>query len=190
MADGRPIGECYWVEHGRVLAGEYPGHWDPVLARRRVGAFLDAGVRRFIDLTHPDDPIEPYKPLLLQAAGAKGVSADYCSFPIRDMGVPESAAAMTAILESVRAAYQEDQRIYVHCWGGVGRTGVVVGCWLVECGLSGEAALAELARRFVTMDKASRFRASPQTWEQVGWIRSWTPRLGMRPPPRTGSHAG
>ena len=34
----------------------------------------------------------------------------------------------------------------MHCWGGVGRTGTTVGCWLVRHGRSGTEALAELRR--------------------------------------------
>ena len=35
--------------------------------------------------------------------------------------------------------------VYVHCWGGIGRTGTVVGCWLVRHGMTGDEALAEFA---------------------------------------------
>jgi len=31
--------------------------------------------------------------------------------------------------------------VFVHCWGGVGRTGTVVGCLLVDAGHDGQAAL-------------------------------------------------
>ena len=31
--------------------------------------------------------------------------------------------------------------MYLHCWGGVGRTGTVVGCWLVRHGRTGDEAL-------------------------------------------------
>lgn len=188
MGDGRPIGDCYWVEPGRLLAGEYPGHWEEATARRRIGTFLDSGVRSFIDLTHPDDPLAEYRTALVRAAGSRGVDARHHSFPIRDLDVPESRAAMAAILEAIRDSLEAGGRTYVHCWGGIGRTGVVIGCWLIERGLDGPQALAELARRYATMDKATRFRASPQTWEQVGWVRRWRPVLGLSGPQRANSH--
>ncbi|MBA3406233.1 MAG: dual specificity protein phosphatase family protein [Gemmatimonadaceae bacterium] len=34
--------------------------------------------------------------------------------------------------------------IYVHCWGGVGRTGTVVGCYIVRHGRTGDDALGEV----------------------------------------------
>ena len=43
--------DCYWVEPGRLMAGEYPGDWTERSARRKLRALLDAGVRTFVDLT-------------------------------------------------------------------------------------------------------------------------------------------
>ncbi|MCG8352317.1 MAG: hypothetical protein MI924_31515, partial [Chloroflexales bacterium] len=34
----------------------------------------------------------------------------------------------------------------IHCWGRIGRTGTVVGCYLACHGMSGEAAIQEIAR--------------------------------------------
>ena len=42
---------------------------------------------------------------------------------------------MTRILDDVDAALADGGAVYVHCWGGIGRTGTVVGCWLVRHGL-------------------------------------------------------
>lgn len=36
-----------------------------------------------------------------------------------------------------KPALAAGQTVYVHCYGGIGRTGTVVGCWLVRHGLSG-----------------------------------------------------
>src|SRR3712207_6971239 len=50
---------------------------------------------------------------------------------------------------------------YVHCWGGIGRTGTVVGCYLVEHGMDGEQAIAAIAEwRAGTPDKGRRDRKS------------------------------
>ena len=52
---------------------------------------------------------------------------------------------MRAILDLIESAIDAGAPVYVHCWGGIGRTGTVVCCWLVERGLSGEQALVEIA---------------------------------------------
>jgi protein-tyrosine phosphatase len=62
---------------------------------------------------------------------------------------------------------------YVHCWGGVGRTGTVAGCLLVEAGFTSEEAIAILARKWVVMEKRGRHPRTPETREQFDFIRTW-----------------
>ncbi len=38
--------DCYWVEPGLLLAGEYPGAWDEATARTKLGATLRTGIRK------------------------------------------------------------------------------------------------------------------------------------------------
>lgn len=58
---------CYWMDEGRLLAGEYPGHpSDDERVREKVGALLTAGVTLFVYLTHIRDGMRPYEPVLHQ----------------------------------------------------------------------------------------------------------------------------
>jgi len=41
--------------------------------------------------------------------------------------------------------WRDGHTVYVHCQGGMGRTGTVVGCYLVRHGMGGEDALEEIA---------------------------------------------
>jgi protein-tyrosine phosphatase len=45
------------------------------------------------------------------------------------MEVP-TEAEMIHILDTIDQALAEDRPVYVYCWGGHGRTGTVVGCYL------------------------------------------------------------
>jgi protein-tyrosine phosphatase len=60
--------------------------------------------------------------------------------------------------------------VYVHCWGGIGRTSTVVGCLLVDGGLDADAALADIDRRRSVTRKADR--AAPQTDAQIDVVRT------------------
>ena len=66
----------------------------------------------------------------------------------------------------------------VHCWGGIGRTGTVVGCYLIESGVveSGDVALALIAKKWKGVDKSWRVPRSPETRPQekmvLGYKRS------------------
>ena len=62
--------------------------------------------------------------------------------------------------------------VYVHCWGGVGRTGTIIGCWLARHYEPGHAALGRLTELWQDNPK-SRTRRSPETTDQVWYVLEW-----------------
>src|SRR5690606_30189798 len=61
--------------------------------------------------------------------------------PITDISIPRDRNEKTAIPDVFDEGLAQGENAYVHCWGGIGRTGTVVGCYLVCRGLSGDEAL-------------------------------------------------
>lgn len=165
----RPLLESYWVIPGRFLAGEYPGAKSPEAARARLQAMLDSQVNYFVDLTSPSDGLEPYEELLWSLNGSMWTR--YRRFPIEDLTAP-SEDEMAAILDDIDEALARGHTVYVHCWGGAGRTGAVIGCFLVRRGLSDDAALARLRELWASIPKSKRLR-SPQTPSQLHRVRAW-----------------
>ena len=141
---------AWWVQPGRLLAGEYPGHTDPARARHKVDLLVDAGVRTFVDLTTPADRLDPYQPLVAEVAEARCLDVRHERFPIPDLGVVDDhrydEVAQTIEHGLARGA------VYVHCWGGIGRTGTVIGCVLADEGLDYD----EIIERLTTLRAASR----------------------------------
>ncbi len=164
-----PIPESYWVVPGRLAAGEYPGAKEATDARVKLRQFVNAGVTFFVDLTQARE-LEPHAALLQEEARAMGRPAEHVRLPIRDQGVP-SPSRMTEILDAIDAALAEGNVVYVHCWGGHGRTGTVVGCYLVRHGMSGHEALAEVARLHATTPDHNR--PSPDTGDQCKMVLHW-----------------
>ena len=80
---------------------------------------------------------------------------------------------MTEILATIRGELAEGRPVYYHCWGGIGRTGTVTCCWLVEeHGLTCDAALERIVElRKGTPDARVE---SPQTDSQREFVRGWT----------------
>lgn len=168
----RPNANTYWVEPGRLLAGEYPRDLDEATSRAKLRAYLDAGVTFFLDLTEEGE-LSSYREMLDEETNGRP-NVVHCRMPIRDLSVPKSAAEMTAILDRIDGALEAGHTVYVHCWGGVGRTGTVVGCYLARHGFTGDEALATIAAHWSTMQKRYRRPRSPETDAQCEWVRRWT----------------
>ena len=166
----RPIPESYWVEPGRLLAGEYPGDYYEEQARERIDTFVAAGFNTFIDLTQANE-LSPYLNILNELSQVHHVSLKYQRFPIRDAGIP-SRELMRSILDTIDAELETRRKIYVHCWGGIGRTGTTVGCYLVRRGKTGEKALGQLAEWWKSVPKSFYHSRSPETYEQANFIRN------------------
>jgi hypothetical protein len=160
--DGRA--DWFSAEPGRLLAGPYPGvHGDERAAQARLEPLLAAGVTLFLDLTEAGE-LDPYAHLV--AGRARHVRR-----PIADMSVTE-VAGVAATLDEIDAELARGGVVYVHCWGGCGRTGTVVSAWWVRHGAEPFAALARYraaARAYTTM-------RCPQTPEQEALVLAWRAR--------------
>jgi SAM-dependent methyltransferase len=176
----RPIPESYWVQPGRFLAGEYPAAAYVGRARERLGRMLDAGINTFIDLTLLYE-LPPYLPILLEEASRRGIGVLHQRFPILDHNIP-TRGNMTAILDAIDSALAGGRNVYVHCWGGIGRTGTTVGCYLVRHGRTGDQALAQLGEWWKTVPKSSYFPRSPETDRQMIYVSNWWENLPKAPP--------
>jgi len=170
--------DCYWVIPEKLLAGEYPCATRDAEARARLTALLDAGIRSFLDLTESADGLRAYRAMVTQLAAERGVDVRYRQMSIRDLDVP-TVDHMTQILEHIEHELTDGLSVYVHCWGGIGRTGTVVGCWMREKdGHSADQAFSRIAQlRAHTQDVDI---PSPQTRQQREFVAQWKSR-GQRP---------
>ena len=176
----RPIPRSYWVERGRVLAGEYPGSQDDKQAQSKINKLLHAGVTWFLDLTEEHDTIElkPYAQFLPTETSASGHTVGHRRIAIRDGRAP-STEEMKAILDAIDAATSDGHVVYFHCWGGHGRTGTVAGCYMVRHGRTPDEALDAIKRLRKGAPRCERI--SPEPGAQTELVRRW-PELDMRIP--------
>jgi protein-tyrosine phosphatase len=167
----RPLPSAYWVEPGPLLAGAHPGARSPETARRQLAALLDAGVTHVFDLTtHGEYGVPHYAELLQEEAARRGRDVRYTNLPIRDLGCP-AHGDLERLLDELDRVIDAGGLPYVHCHGGIGRTGTVVGCYLVRHGRSGREAIDQIAawRRGVP-DAA---RVAPEHPDQVALVLGW-----------------
>jgi ADP-ribosyl-[dinitrogen reductase] hydrolase len=160
---------AWWVEHPSILAGEYPGSPEPVRASQKVHVLIDAGIRTFIDLTTPEDRLAPYALHVEQAADDRQLDLRHLRFPIPDLGTTTDEGYARIIGAIDEAAGRGG--VYIHCWGGIGRTGTVVGCLLAEGGAEYQHVLDQLRAMRAGTRKAGRW--CPETDEQHEVVARW-----------------
>ena len=172
MQPDRPLPNSYWVIPRRFLAGEYPGNKDGASGEKKIKCLLQAGIDTFIDLTEHHE-LTPYEGLLQKQKSPDKRELVYRRLPITDVSVPRSPGVMKAILDAIESFLHEGRNLYLHCWGGVGRTGTVVGCYLRSQGMDGNAALKQLAEWWTEVEKRHRSPFTPETQEQCDYVRHW-----------------
>ena len=178
----RPIPNSYWATP-LLLACEYP--WTPNNPQRpKLDRLLRAGIRTFIDLTESGELI-PYTSILEQRAILLGIdpsTIEYHRFPIRDRCLPESLDSMYDVLDTLRDNQNRGRIPAVHCGGGIDRTGMVIGCWLVESGVAknGADALDIIAKELKSVDKCKRYPHSPETGPRFDFVSKFHPSAKLK----------
>jgi hypothetical protein len=155
-----PVDRSYVVAEG-LLAGAYPAHRDPATCSERLQRLRAAGIDLFVDLTAPGER-EPYAHLLGDARHERRAIADF------GVTTPDG---YRAILDLVDEALAAGNGVLVHCVGGLGRTGTVVGCWLVRHALGGNDPLARIAELRAGLPDG--WARSPETDEQRDVVLGW-----------------
>ena len=174
-----PNPDAYVVPRTGVAAGAYPGLPSSRPSQElddKLNAFFDSGISAFIDLTDPADGLEPYAPRARELGAERGTDIAYDRLTIRDVDTC-TPAHMRTVLDLIDTRLAEGRGVYVHCWGGIGRTGMAIGCWLVRHGRTGTTALEKVDELFRTMapDRVARHRhtGSPQTQAQREMVLEW-----------------
>ena len=159
----RPLYQSYYLNTRNIFAGEYPGDKYGEKAERKINQMVHFGVRHFIDLTEEGE-LRPYSHLL-----PKGCT--YTRFPIRDVDIPDSVESVSRLINHIQElSKRDDGYIYIHCWGGMGRTGTIVGCYLADGNF--ERTMDKLRNCFSQMPKSSH-RVTPETKEQEAFIKKY-----------------
>ncbi len=170
-----PFTKTWWIVENQLLGGPYPGAVDPHEQERILTALLDLGIQTFISLQQENETergttrFPDYRPTLHRLAKERGLEASFRRFPIRD----QSAVAidtLVSVLDYIDEQRKAGHKIYVHCWGGNGRTGTVAGCWLVRHGRSAEQAFQEMSHS--RSGRGFRFSA-PENDRQRELVKSW-----------------
>jgi predicted NAD-dependent protein-ADP-ribosyltransferase YbiA (DUF1768 family) len=164
----------------KALFGSFP-------TQNAVDELEKEGVRYFIDLTYPDEKnITPYT-----------TQYTYISFPIKDRYFPENKYEFAKFIIKICRIIidlKNNEKIYGHCKGGHGRSGIFVSVILCQLfGFTSEEALEHTTKshnnRLVMRDKWRKI-GSPQTYHQKNFVHSFCKPLYFYKACKTGNTAG
>jgi hypothetical protein len=105
-----------WIEQGKILAGSIPQVPDDVAILKSLG------IQAIISLTRRD--IETY-PEMVPVDFIRG------NFPIPDNGIGPDEI-MTGAVDALDYFLSRQYSTYIHCRGGIGRTGVILLAYYVN----------------------------------------------------------
>lgn len=122
-----------WVIPGRVAGTPMPGVVQSI--DMDMAALRTVGVTMLITLTESDISQEA-----LHRNGLRNLH-----LPIRDRE-PPTVAQIRMLVVRMNALLAKGEVLAVHCLAGLGRTGTVLASWLIQDGLTAQAALERLRR--------------------------------------------
>lgn len=171
----KPFDRSFAVLPNWLWGGAYPGDRNPTIMASKMVGLVECRVRAIFNLMEDDEIDHDGKPFVPYHEKFRLASTDttsYINLPIPDVSVVD-VGTMARYLDQIHAAVSVVPT-FVHCWGGRGRTGTVLGCFLVDSGLaSGEEALKYLHRiRLLYKDPKANFPA-PETMQQQKMVINW-----------------
>ena len=134
---------------------------------------LKFGITVFLDLTQSYE-VPEYASFLPS-------DVQRISFPIRNFDVPSSVESVMNLFRRLEQLIHErpHAKLYIHCHGGVGRTGTIVACYYIYFEhFSFEESLDKMKRKYAQSPR-SRIMDAPETQSQVEFVRRFAEYNGI-----------
>jgi len=186
-----------WLIPGRVMCGHYPGACpsrqisDEQVAEN-LAKIETAGISMFVclqDEIPPQDGIWPCDGIPKTSERAPlatgnfknyrtlaGMDTSYVHYLLPDLSIAKSLNDLDEIVCYLKERVINGDRLYIHCWGGRGRTGLISACLLGALfdEVTAEQALERVQRAYSLREPwRDDNKMSPETQEQKKQVRDW-----------------
>ncbi len=169
-----PFEQSYWVREPLFCVGHYPGSLEQQERNEKLKGLLDCQIKRMINLIPSEETgaggraFDLYEPVLQEMAAERGLEVECLQLGFPDGSVPERSVVRT-ILDRIDASIAAGEAVYLHCWGGHGRTSTIVGCYLIRHGASPQEAIDQI----VAWRKPLPRNYFPYEGRQEAFVHTW-----------------
>ncbi|WP_020396377.1 protein-tyrosine phosphatase family protein [Thiolinea disciformis] len=125
--------------------------------------YMEAGFNKIVCLLENQEMMRlgvAFEPRLCLQLGM-----EFEHFPIPDRHTPTRHKPFHELVEKLYQDLQHGKNVAIHCYAGIGRTGVLAGCLLIRDGMSAQDATELLS--------SIRGHNMPQTQEQYDFLLEW-----------------
>jgi protein-tyrosine phosphatase len=147
---------------GRIVVAPRPRGGDCL--SDAIGHWQQAGIETVVSALTPEEEQELDLTNERTAVEARGLR--FLSLPIPDRDVPPSRAAVIAVAATVKHDLSRGKKVLIHCRQGIGRSGMIAACLLIDSGVPVEEALQTLSSK--------RGLPVPETEEQRRWLERYS----------------
>jgi atypical dual specificity phosphatase len=139
-----------WILEGKLAGSPYPNF-------KNIQLLENSNIKTIVNLTKHGIPNRVKNQL-----NSFGIT--WKRFPIRDFGIP-SQATINNYLQCVCESIQKNEAVLTHCIAGCGRTGTMIGLYLITHGHSSMQAI-ELIHDILGKD-------CPETKDQIQLLKNY-----------------
>lgn len=166
------IKNSYQVIDNKLIAGSYPVSVNKIKTENNLTELCNNNIEVFINLTEKSVfekiGLIDYQSQITYFYNKLAKKVEIYNYPIKDFSVP-TKEYLLEILNKIDDCLKKNKRVYIHCMGGIGRTGVVIGCYLVY---------SNIVKNTEALDYLKKLRKhlgkeSPETLKQKKMIEEW-----------------
>ena len=148
----------YEMEHGSItMMPKPPG-------ASQLSAYIQYLKNKNIDILVS---LLQYKEVISHSLSNEGVECEelaieFINFPIKDHSTPQFFIPYNQLIEQLVKRIESGKNIAIHCYAGIGRTGLIAASILIKMGMQVDEALIKLSR--------VRGLRVPETIQQITWL--------------------
>jgi N-glycosidase YbiA len=161
-----PTLKSSWIVPKRILFGSYPGAKNRKLHKHMIEEILDCRINTFISLLEEGEEDWKWGGLNSYQETIKDMNVpniEFYNYPIPDNDIVDDDIVLE-IIANINKFLDKERNIYIHCYGGKGRTGTIMAVFIGKTfGQSGKEAMKTIRMLYDCRGDSNKKKKIPQS---------------------------